>query len=78
MLFRSDQKIGFNDADRILKAAQTGAKLLTAIANFITTEDDPIGIAVESSVAGRFHPAANWVVLNANNAVTGWLALGMR
>ena len=73
-----DQKIGFNDADRILKAAQTGADLLSAIANFITTKDDPIGIAVKSSVAGRFHPGANWVVLNEDNAVTGWLALEMR
>ena len=73
-----DQKIGFDDADRILKAAQTGADLLSAIANFITTKDDPIGIAVESSVAGRFHPGANWVVLNEDNAVTGWLALEMR
>ncbi len=73
-----DQKIGFNDADRILKAAQTGANLLSAIANFITTKDDPIGIAVEGSVAGRFHPGANWVVLNEDNAVTGWLALEMR
>jgi len=73
-----DEKIGFDDADRILQAAQTGANLLSAISNFITTRDDPIGIAVESSVAGRFHPSANWVVLNDNNSVTGWLALGMR
>ncbi len=73
-----DEKIGFNDADRILKAAQTGSKVLSAIASFITTKDDPIGIAVETSVAGRFHPAANWVVLNDDNAVTGWLKLEMR
>ena len=73
-----DQKIGFNDADRILKAAQTGAKVLSAIASFITTKDDPIGIAVQNSVSGRFHPAANWVVLNEDNAVTGWLKLEMR
>ncbi len=73
-----DEKIGFNDADRILKAAQTGSRVLSAIASFITTKDDPIGIAVETSVAGRFHPAANWVVLNDDNAVTGWLKLEMR
>lgn len=73
-----DQKIGFNDADRILRAARTGANLLSAIANFITTKDDPIGIAVENSVAGRFHPGANWVVLDDDNAVNGWLALEMR
>ena len=73
-----DKKIGFADADRILTAARTGADLLAAIGNFITTRDDPIGIAVADSVAGRFNPRANWVVLDDNNNVAGWLRLDMR
>ncbi len=73
-----DKKIGFSDADRILTAARTGADLLAAIGNFFTTKDDPIGIAVADSVAGRFNPRGNWVVLDHNNKVTGWLRLDMR
>jgi hypothetical protein len=73
-----DKKIGLSDADRILTAAQTGADLLRAIGNFFTTRDDPIGIAVADSVAGRYNPRANWVVLGENNKVNGWLRLDMR
>ena len=73
-----DKKIGFSDADRILAAARTGADLIAAIGNFITTRDDAIGIAVADTVAGRSHPNSNWVVLNKDNNVTGWLRLDMR
>lgn len=73
-----DKKIGLDEVNRILQAAKSGAKLLSAIGNFITTPDDPIGIAVADTVAGRFNPRANWVVLDEHNQVNGWLNLVMR
>jgi hypothetical protein len=73
-----DVKIDIDAVGRLLQAARTGADLLAAIGNVITTKDDPIGIAVADTVAGRSHPNGNWVVLNEANQVNGWLNLQMR
>jgi hypothetical protein len=60
------------------KRANALQKILRAIASLITTNDDLVGNAVESTVAGEYYPGANWVVKGEGNVTNGWLNLVMR
>jgi hypothetical protein len=70
------EKISTPDgARRVLTAAKSGFDLITALAAFIKTADDIIGIAVEDAVVGRYRAGTNWSLI-ADGAVTnGWLQL---
>ena len=57
---------------RGIKAAPSVFALLTAIRNAITTADDFIGTAVESSVVGSAPGGANWVLKTEGTKTTGW------
>ncbi|MGH7526589.1 MAG: hypothetical protein ACREMX_07775, partial [Gemmatimonadales bacterium] len=59
------------------KRANALQKIIKALASLINTNDELVGNAVESSVAGAY-PNANWVVKGDNNATNGWLNLVMR
>jgi hypothetical protein len=53
-------------------------QIIKAIASVITTNDELVGNAVESSVVGVYYPGANWVVKGDNNLTNGWLNLVVR
>jgi hypothetical protein len=63
---------------RLWKRANALQKILRALAGIITTNDELIGNAVESSVVGVSYPDANWVVKGDNNQTNGWLYLQMQ
>jgi len=63
---------------RLWKRANALQKILRALAGIITTNDELIGNAVESSVVGVSYPNANWVVKGNNNQTNGWLYLQMQ
>lgn len=60
------------------RAAKVAVKLLSTVASLINTNDELVGNAVADSVAGEFHPNANWIVRGANNVTNGWINLEMR
>ncbi len=60
------------------RAANVAAKLLSTVASLINTNDELVGNAVADSIAGEFHPNANWIVRGANNVTNGWINLEMR
>ncbi|MBA3346557.1 MAG: hypothetical protein H0T44_14875 [Gemmatimonadales bacterium] len=60
------------------KRANALQKILKALGSLITTSDDLVGNAVESSVTGASYPGANWVVKGDKNATNGWLNLVVR
>lgn len=63
---------------RGIKAAPSVFALFRAIRNVITTADDLIGTAVESSVAGSSPSGANWVVKTDGTRTTGWFTTAYR
>lgn len=63
---------------RIWKQANVLQKLLKALASFIKTDDELIGNAVASAVAGEFYPNANWVIKGEGNRTNGWIRLVMK
>jgi hypothetical protein len=63
---------------KLWKRANALQKILRAIASLITTNDDLVGNAVESAVAGEYYPGANWVVKGEGNVTNGWLNLVVR
>lgn len=70
--------ITVNGTTRIITAAKNGAKLITALANLIKSNDDIIGIAMADSVVGRTSPIGHWAVMEGKSKVNGWLNLEMR
>ena len=62
-------------ARRILTAAKSGFDLLTALASFLTTSDDIIGVAVEDARIGRYRAGTNWTLLADDVVTNGWLQL---
>jgi len=70
--------ISVDGSTRVLKAAQSGFKLLTALYSFLTSADDVIGVAVSDSVTGRFRTGTNWTVLNDKVQANGWVQLQMK
>jgi hypothetical protein len=61
-------------AKRLVGAAATAARLITALASLIKTNDDLIGFAIKDSVAVMSHPVGNYVLLR-DGTVNGWLKL---
>lgn len=57
---------------RGIKAAPSVFALLKAVRNVITSADDLIGTAVETTVAGAAPGGANWVVKTDGTRTTGW------
>jgi len=63
---------------RGIKAAPSVFALLQAVRNVITSADDLIGTAVESTVAGTAPGGANWVVKTDGTRTTGWFTTQYR
>ncbi|MBA3318785.1 MAG: hypothetical protein H0T50_11945 [Gemmatimonadales bacterium] len=63
---------------KIWKRANALQRLLKALASVIKTNDELVGNAVESSVAGESYPNANWVIKGDNNRTNGWINLVMK
>ena len=53
-------------------------RVFTALANWIKSNDDPIGNAVEDSVAGAYVAGYNWYLKGDNNVTNGRIRLEMR
>lgn len=70
--------ITVNGTTRVITAAKNGAKLITALANLIKSNDDLIGIAMADSVVGRSSSIGNWAVMEGHSKVNGWLNLVMQ
>jgi len=70
--------VSINGVTRIIVAAKSGARLISALANFIKTNDDLIGIAVADSVIGRTSSVGHWAVMEGNSKINGWLNLEMK
>lgn len=70
--------VSINGVTRIIVAAKSGARLISALASFIKTNDDLIGIAVADSVIGRTSSVGHWAVLEGNSTINGWLNLEMK
>lgn len=63
---------------RGIKAAPSAFDLARSVRNFITTADDFIGNAVESSIAGWGPGGANWLLKTEGTRTTGWFATEYR
>jgi len=72
------QVVTINGVTRLIVAAKSGARLLSALANVIKTNDDLIGIAMADSVVGRTSSIGHWAVMEGTSKVNGWLNLEMR
>lgn len=63
---------------RGIKAAPSVFALLRAVRNVITTADDLIGTAVESTVVGSAPGGANWNLKTDGTRTTGWFTTAYR
>lgn len=63
---------------RGIKAAPSAFDLAKSVRNFITTPDDFIGNAVETSVAGWGPGGANWLLKTEGTRTTGWFVTEYR
>ncbi len=72
------QKITPDGAGRILKAAQSGFALLTALYSVITTADDIIGVAISDEVSGRYRTGTNWTFMNDQVQPNGYIQMQIR
>ncbi len=72
------QKITPDGLNRILKAAQSGFALLTALYSVITTADDIIGVAISDAVSGRYRTGTNWTFMNDQVQANGYIQMDIR
>ena len=72
------QKITPDGLNRVLKAAQSGFALLTALYSVITTADDIIGVAIADAVSGRYHSGTNWTFMNDQVQPNGYIQMDIR
>ena len=70
--------VTINGVVRVVTAAKNGAKLVSALASLIKSNDDIIGIAMADSVVGRTSPIGHWAVMEGTTKLNGWLNLEMR
>jgi hypothetical protein len=63
---------------RGIKAAPSAFDLAKSVRNFITTSDDFIGNAVETSIAGWGPGGANWLLKTEGTRTTGWFVTEYR
>jgi hypothetical protein len=63
---------------KIWKRANAIQRILKALASLFKTNDELVGNAVESTVAGESHPNSNWVIKGDGNRTNGWIRLVMK
>jgi len=63
---------------RGIKAAPSAFDLAKSVRNFITTSDDFVGNAVETSIAGWGPGGANWLLKTEGARTTGWFVTEYR
>ena len=66
-----------NYLTKLFRYARTGENLLSALASFINSNDDPVGNAVQDAVVGQFYPGYNWFLKGDHNITNGWIELEM-
>jgi hypothetical protein len=69
--------IGLN-LQKIWKRANAIQQIIKALASLIKTDDELIGNAIESTVAGESYPGSNWVIKGDGNKTNGWVKLLMK
>lgn len=72
------QKVTLDGSNRVLKAAQSGFALLTAVYSVITTADDVIGVAISDAVSGRYRTGTNWTFMNDQVQANGYIQMDIR
>jgi len=66
-----------NKFSRGFTFARIGEDLITAVASFVNSNDDPVGNAVQDAVVGQFYPGYNWFLRGDHNVTNGWIKLEM-
>jgi len=70
-----------NDSSTVIKKyygyAKSAVNIFQAIANWIKTNDELVGNAVEDRIVGQFYSGFNWFVKGDNNITNGWINLVM-
>jgi hypothetical protein len=67
-----------NNLTKLFRYARTGENLLSALASFINSNDDPVGNAIQDAIVGQFYPGYNWFLKGDHNITNGWIELEMR
>ncbi|HTY06922.1 MAG TPA: hypothetical protein VMC86_10415 [Gemmatimonadales bacterium] len=62
---------------KVFRYARAGESVISAIASFINSNDDPVGNAVQDAVVGQFYPGYNWFVKGDHTITNGWINLEM-
>ena len=62
---------------RYFHAAKSLQSLISAIASWLLSNDDVVGIAIADDVVGQFYPGYNWFIKQDNTITTGWINLDM-
>ncbi|HEY6807632.1 MAG TPA: hypothetical protein VI160_02500 [Gemmatimonadales bacterium] len=62
---------------RYYKEAKAFQSLFSAVASWILTNDDVVGVAIADDVVGQFYPGYNWFLKQDNTLTTGWINLEM-
>lgn len=63
---------------KLFTFAKAGENLLSAVASFINSNDDPVGNGVQDAVVGQFYPGYSWFLKGDHNVTNGWINLEMR
>jgi len=75
------QLTGGNDSSTTIRkyygAARSAYNVFQAIANWIKTNDDLVGNAIEDRIVGDFYPGYNWFVKGDRNITNGWINLSV-
>jgi hypothetical protein len=70
-----------NDSSTVVRKyygyARSAYNIFQALANWIKSNDELVGNAVEDRIVGEFYPGFNWFVKGDNNVTNGWINLVM-
>jgi hypothetical protein len=70
-----------NDSSTVIKKyygyAKSVVNIFQAVANWIKTNDELVGNAVEDRIVGQFYSGFNWFVKGDDNITNGWINLVM-
>ena len=70
-----------NDSSTVVRKyygyARSAYNIFQALANWIKSNDELVGNAVEDRIVGAFYPGFNWFVKGENNITNGWISLAM-
>lgn len=69
---------GQSPVGKYFSKATSVFNVVAGIGNFLTTNDDIVGTAIEDVVAGVTWPGSNWIVKGENSVTNGGLRLEMR